>query len=162
MTALEREPGVLSVSLAHGFPWGDTPEVGTRVLVVTDGDAALAARHAAALGEACGRRATPSCRRSFGIDARSTACWPQAPDGRPFVLADTADNPGIGAAGDSTFVLRGCSSAAWAASRCRRCGTRAPPRWPSTPAWARAWPCASAASWARARARAGPGGRGGR
>jgi alcohol dehydrogenase class IV len=27
---------VLSVSLGHGFPWGDTPEVGTRVLVVTD------------------------------------------------------------------------------------------------------------------------------
>ena len=37
---------MLSVSLGHGFPWGDTPEVGTRVLVVTDGDlvAAEAAR----------------------------------------------------------------------------------------------------------------------
>ena len=38
MKARERAAGVLSVSLAHGFPWGDTPEVGMRVLVVTDRD----------------------------------------------------------------------------------------------------------------------------
>ena len=42
--AAEREPGVLSVSFAHGFPWGDTPDAGSKVLVIADGDPALAAR----------------------------------------------------------------------------------------------------------------------
>ena len=41
--AVERETGVLSVSFAHGFPWGDTPDTGSRVLVITDDDPALAA-----------------------------------------------------------------------------------------------------------------------
>src|SRR5690606_30661263 len=36
MTAEEAEPGVLSVSLVHGFPWGDVPEMGTQMLVYTD------------------------------------------------------------------------------------------------------------------------------
>ena len=40
---VEQLPGVLSASIVHGFPWGDTPETGTKVLVVADGDAELAA-----------------------------------------------------------------------------------------------------------------------
>lgn len=106
MTALEAEPGVLSVSLAHGFPWGDTPEVGTRVLVVTDGDPGLAGRLAADLGEAVWAARDAIVPPFVGIDAAIDRLQGQAPDGRPVVWADTADNPGIGAAGDSTFVLR--------------------------------------------------------
>ncbi|RPH41356.1 MAG: M81 family peptidase [Burkholderiales bacterium] len=106
MRAAEREPGVLSVSLAHGFPWGDTPEVGTRTLVVADGDRALARRRAAALAEevwAARDRIVPPF---FSIDAAIDHVLDAPPGERPFVLADTADNPGIGAAGDSTFLLR--------------------------------------------------------
>ncbi len=106
MTALEREPGVLSVSLAHGFPWGDTPEVGTRVLVMTDGDAALARRHATALGEAIWAARDAIVPPFFSIDQAIDRLLALVPDGRPLVLADTADNPGIGAAGDSTFLLQ--------------------------------------------------------
>jgi microcystin degradation protein MlrC len=106
MQALEAEPGVLSVSLAHGFPWGDTPEVGTRVLVVTDGDADLAERHAIALGEAVWAARDGIVPPFFGIDQAIDRLLALAPDGRPVVLADTADNPGIGAAGDSTFLLQ--------------------------------------------------------
>ena len=43
LRAAERTPGVISVSLAHGYPWADVPDVGSRMLVVTDGDPALAA-----------------------------------------------------------------------------------------------------------------------
>jgi microcystin degradation protein MlrC len=99
MTALESEPGVLSVSLAHGFPWGDTPEVGTRVLVVTDGDQALAERHATALGEAVWAARDAIVPPFYSIDGAIDRLLELAPDGRPVVLADTADNPGIGAAG---------------------------------------------------------------
>ena len=48
----EARPGVLSVSLVHGFPWGDSPHVGTRTLAVTAGDAELAARQKAREEEA--------------------------------------------------------------------------------------------------------------
>ena len=106
MKTLEREPGVLSVSLAHGFPWGDTPEVGTRALVVTDGDAELAQRIARDLGEQVWAARDAIIPPFVTIDEALDRVLAQPPDGRPFVLADTADNPGIGAAGDSTFVLQ--------------------------------------------------------
>jgi microcystin degradation protein MlrC len=106
MKAMEREPGVLSVSLAHGFPWGDTPEVGTRALVVADRDEALAARQARALGERVWTVREAMVPPFLTIEQAIDRVLQHVPDGRPFVLADTADNPGIGAAGDSTFLLR--------------------------------------------------------
>ena len=38
--AMEGKDGVLSLSVAHCFPYGDVPEIGTRMLVITDGDKA--------------------------------------------------------------------------------------------------------------------------
>src|SRR6478672_8077234 len=42
LQALEGKEGVLSISIAHGFAWGDVPEMGTKVLVYSDGDEAKA------------------------------------------------------------------------------------------------------------------------
>ncbi|MET0208513.1 MAG: M81 family metallopeptidase, partial [Burkholderiaceae bacterium] len=42
MQSLEGQDGVLSVSLGHGFPWGDVPESGAKLWVVTDNDEAKA------------------------------------------------------------------------------------------------------------------------
>jgi microcystin degradation protein MlrC len=36
ISALEGKDGVLSISLAHCFPYADVPEMGARVLVITD------------------------------------------------------------------------------------------------------------------------------
>ena len=102
MQALEREPGVLSVSAAHGFPWGDTPHIGTKVLVTTDAQPDLGAELAASLGaELCALRGLgtpPHLSLEEGL-ARAAATA-----GGPVVLADTGDNSGGGAANDSTFV----------------------------------------------------------
>ena len=38
LQAMEGKDGVLSISIAHGFPWGDVPEMGTKMLVYADGD----------------------------------------------------------------------------------------------------------------------------
>jgi len=35
MKTLEQQPDILSVSLVHGFPWSNTPEIGMRALVVS-------------------------------------------------------------------------------------------------------------------------------
>ncbi len=100
---MEREPGVLSVSFAHGFPWGDTPDTGSRVLVITDGDPSLAARLSKQIGmEVYGARHAllprfPSVDAALA-DAMATAGL--------VVVADTADNAGGGAPGDNTSLLK--------------------------------------------------------
>ncbi len=104
MSALEGRDGIVSVSLAHGFPWGDTPEVGARVLVVADGDRGQAQSLAARLAEAFWSLRREVSPPFVSVDA-AVARIAGHPGGKPLVLADTADNPGIGAAGDSTFLL---------------------------------------------------------
>jgi microcystin degradation protein MlrC len=101
--ALEGHDGVLSVSISHGFAWGDVADMGTKVLVYTDARADLAQACARRLAdELIGMRESLGVRQP-GIDAALDEAL--AGSGAA-VLADGADNPGGGAAGDSTFILR--------------------------------------------------------
>ena len=103
MRELESDPGILSISLAHGFPWGDVADVGARMLVVTDDAPLLAQQVAERLG------------REFHALRDHVICRPVALDvafdqvssseSGPVVMADMGDNSGGGAAGDSTFML---------------------------------------------------------
>ncbi|WP_075217543.1 M81 family metallopeptidase [Mongoliimonas terrestris] len=107
MKALEGRDGVLSISLVHGFMAADVPEMGTRVLVVTDGDRAKGDALAERLGREIialrGRTAMPM----LGIDAGLDAALAVVADrGGPVVVADVWDNPGGGTAGDGTLILR--------------------------------------------------------
>lgn len=103
MREAEQRPGVLSVSFAHGFPWGDTPETGSKVLVIADGDPALAASVAEEIGQAIyDQRDTllpryPDIVTALDLAARCDGVC---------VLADTADNAGGGAPSDNTALLR--------------------------------------------------------
>jgi microcystin degradation protein MlrC len=47
----ERHPGVLSVTLATGFPWADVPNMGASVIAVADGDPRLARAAADEVGD---------------------------------------------------------------------------------------------------------------
>lgn len=102
--AMEGKDGVLSISIAHGFPWGDVPDMGTRVLVITDNDPDKAQRLAQQLGEELialrGTTAPDYLTIAQALDQAMAA-----PAG-PIVIADSADNSGGGAPSDSTFVLR--------------------------------------------------------
>lgn len=102
--AMEGKEGVLSISIAHGFAWGDVAEMGTKVLVYTDGDSAQAQRVAQGLADELVAR-----RRDLAIpflDLESALDQAIAFRGSPVVLADCSDNAGGGAASDSTFLLR--------------------------------------------------------
>lgn len=105
MTALEGRNGLLSVSLAHGFQLGDVPDMGSRILVVTDDNKNLGDRVARQLGEEFralrGKFAAPFEDFDLILD-RATA------DRRtgPWIIADPTDNAGGGSPGDSTFLLR--------------------------------------------------------
>ncbi|SEJ22983.1 MULTISPECIES: M81 family metallopeptidase [unclassified Variovorax] len=104
MQSLEGKDGVLTVSLTHGFSWGDVPEMGTKVLVYTDGDQAKADALARQLADEVIAMRDGLTVNYPGIDASLDEAL--AFDGGPVVLADGADNPGGGAASDSTFILK--------------------------------------------------------
>ncbi len=103
MQVLEKRPRVLSVSFGHGFPWGDTPETGSKVLAIADGDAALAKDVATEIGREiyAAREALlpryPNIKDALGIARETNGCA---------VLADTADNAGGGAPSDNVAILR--------------------------------------------------------
>jgi microcystin degradation protein MlrC len=106
----ERRVGVLTAGIGHGFPWGDVADVGTRVLVYADADAALAAHEAAAIA-----RRLYDARESLQLglpDLQTSLQRARTLDGR-IVLGDFADNAGGGAPGDSTYFLRALLDGGW-------------------------------------------------
>lgn len=102
--ALEGKDGVLSISIGHGFSLGDVAEMGTKVLVYTDGDQAKAEALALQLAHELIDLRDRLAVRYPDVDTALDEAL--AYEGGPVVLADRADNPGSGAAGDSTFILR--------------------------------------------------------
>lgn len=103
---LECESGepVLSLSLIHGFPWGDHVNAGSQVLCITDGDA----DGASSVAEEFARRLW-NIRDDLRIDYPGIEAALDIADAEksgPVVLADVADNAGGGAPSDSTFILK--------------------------------------------------------
>lgn len=104
MKALEGKDGVLSISIGHCFPYGDVPELGGRILVVTDGDKGRADALASEIGQEFismrGKTAPQYHRVDEGITAGLGI------EGQPVVMAEPADNAGGGAPSDNTTILR--------------------------------------------------------
>jgi microcystin degradation protein MlrC len=102
---LEREKahGVLSITLAHGFPWSDFPEAGASVIVFTDGNRNLARSMAREIGEAFFALRETGQAPLVSVDAAIDAAL-GAGNGTA-IIADMSDNAGGGAASDSTFIL---------------------------------------------------------
>jgi microcystin degradation protein MlrC len=103
MQSFEGNDGVLSVSLGHGFPWGDVPEAGAKVWVVTDNDPVKARELAQELGREFWDLRDISRPAVVSVDAAIERALRSAKG--PVVLADVADNAGGGAPADSTFIL---------------------------------------------------------
>ncbi len=104
MAAMEGKDGVLSVSIGHCFPYADVPEMSGRVLVITDGDKALADRLATEIGEEFVSMRGRTAPEYLDPEAAITAAL--GSNGMPVVIADPADNAGGGAPSDNTTVLR--------------------------------------------------------
>ncbi|MEO9778935.1 MAG: M81 family metallopeptidase [Sedimentitalea sp.] len=104
MSAREGQNGILSLSIAHGFPWGDHPRTGARALAICDGDSDQAAIVANELG-----RKLYALREVLNTDIpdiERALDMAQAEPKGPIVLADMSDNAGGGAPSDATFLLR--------------------------------------------------------
>lgn len=103
LRATMEEPGVLSATVAEGYPYADVPKMGMSVVVVTDNDPDGARRFAQELGEKVWLR-----REQFVASAPS-ACEAielvgQDQEG-PVLLLDVGDNIGGGSPGDSVVLL---------------------------------------------------------
>lgn len=103
--ALEGKDGILSISVAHGFQAADVADVGTKVLVVADGDRAGAAALAKRLGLEILGWGQGSMPRHYEPEEGIAEALKLAQPGRPVVLADRWDNPGGGVAGDSSVMV---------------------------------------------------------
>ena len=106
LRSAERQAGILSVSLGHGFPWGDSPATGTRMIVVSDGDPESAETLAAELGREFFSLRHDVCLQASAMTVALDHAISVARSSRPVVLADISDNAGGGAPSDSTFVLQ--------------------------------------------------------
>jgi microcystin degradation protein MlrC len=102
---LEHKDGVLSVSIAHGFPWADVPDMGSKIIVVTDGNKAKAEQLATQLGMEFFRMRKET-QPAYATLEEAMARAAEHNQLKPLILADVSDNAGGGAASDSTFVLR--------------------------------------------------------
>ena len=100
---LESRPGIITVTIATGFPWADVPEVGSSVIVVADNDPALARQAADELGAWVWENRQQWYAPPLGV--REALARGEEMGRYPIVLADHADNTGGGSPGDSTEVL---------------------------------------------------------
>ena len=104
MLALEADGTALSISTIHGFMAGDSPDLGAKIIVISDGNKAAGDRLAHDLGmELFSFRGTT--KPDFLTVETALAAARDAKRG-PVVIADVWDNPGGGVAGDSTILLR--------------------------------------------------------
>lgn len=101
--ALEGRNGVLSISVVQGFASGDVPSMGTKVLVYMDKDDLAGNILARNLADELISLRDQLRVKYLTIDEALDSALAEGP--RPAILADRSDNPGSGAAGDSTFIL---------------------------------------------------------
>jgi microcystin degradation protein MlrC len=104
LKGMEGKDGILSISVAHCFPYADVPELSGRVLVVTDNDKAKADALAKQIGEEFvsmrGRTMPEFLDVAGGVGQALEA------NATPVVMAEPSDNAGGGAPSDNTSIIR--------------------------------------------------------
>lgn len=101
--AAEKKPGILAASLLPGFAYADVPQMGPTIIVVADGDAALARSEAERLGKVIWDARDQLVRKL--PNAKEAVAEALKADKLPVILVETGDNVGGGSSGDATFVL---------------------------------------------------------
>jgi microcystin degradation protein MlrC len=100
---LEEDPKILAASANAGYQYGDVPQTGPSVVVVTDNDPARAEREARRISDMIW-----ATRGKLVIDLPEPAeavRQARASDKAPVILVEMGDNIGGGSAGDATFIL---------------------------------------------------------
>ena len=100
---LEQEPGILAVSIAAGYQYADVPAMGPTIVVVADGDQALAEAGAQRIADLMWA-AREELKPNLPKPAEAVRQAMQASQ-FPVSLFDMGDNVGGGSSADSTWIL---------------------------------------------------------
>ena len=100
---LEKQPGILAVSVPGGYQYADVPSMGPSVIVVTDNNKALADKEANRLSKMLWD--TRESTRINNPKPAEAVKMAMEHEGRPVILIDMGDNIGGGSTGDSSFML---------------------------------------------------------
>lgn len=98
---LSVEPGVLSNSIALGYPYSDVEKMGTAFVTVTDNNRELAAEHSARLANYLVEHRHDFVGEFIGV---SQAVDLALQENGPVCLLDMGDNIGGGSTADGTFI----------------------------------------------------------
>lgn len=102
---LEREPGVVAVSIFATQPWMDVPDLGWSVAVTTVGDPAEAQRHADTLARELWDQRERYHVVKMPVDEVIELARTHRDDARPVVASDGADSTTAGGHGDGNTLL---------------------------------------------------------
>ncbi len=105
----QSESGILSTSLAQGYPYADVTEMGMSFLAIADGDLDLARSRSRRMANLAWKRRAEMNVPVPGVSdalAIATAHYYANPFDGPVVLMDVGDNIGGGSSADSTVILR--------------------------------------------------------
>lgn len=100
----ECEPGIVDCTFFHGFPYTDTPLVGSHISATAHEDRELAERAARDVARYLWE--TREAFRARSLSCRDAIAEALAVEGGPVVINETSDNPGGGSPGDGTHLLR--------------------------------------------------------
>jgi microcystin degradation protein MlrC len=102
--AIEREPGVLNVTICGGFPYSDIADAGVSVVVTTDQDKVLAERYAKELSELFWVNRTRLQHQGNDVGKAIHSAFQE--ENSPVIIVESSDNVGGGAPADATHVLQ--------------------------------------------------------
>ena len=105
-SAWEQRPDVFAVSINGGFASADIVEVGPTVLVTAEGNLDKHREFAEDLADDIWNRRSEVLNDYLDVDSAAAVAKQFNSATGPLVIADYADNPGGGAYGDSTNLLR--------------------------------------------------------
>ena len=107
--SLEARKGVIDCTIFHGFQFCDIPHVGVHIVCTCDNDQELAQRVAQEMGLWIWNHRKEFLLELLDAEQAMTlaAAVPKSEwEGKPVVVHETSDNPGGGATGDATYLLR--------------------------------------------------------
>ncbi len=102
----ETKPGVFAVSINAGFASADIFDVGPTVLVTAEGDMATHQEFAESIADDIWEKRHEVLNEYLDVETAAALAKSFDAKSGPIVIADYADNPGAGAYGDSTNLLR--------------------------------------------------------
>jgi microcystin degradation protein MlrC len=105
LQALEADPRILSAGLATVQPWLDIPELGSAVVVVTNGEPALAVEQCRQLAQEVWQHRRDYLPELVPLEEAVRRAHQRCAEGL-VVLSDSADSTTSGSPGDSNWVLR--------------------------------------------------------